>query len=55
MSSARLVAALDGWVERLAHLGAGVVDRLRPGLDSEQIRRVTAAYGFTLSEEIAAV
>ena len=55
MSGAQIVAALDGWVERLAHLGASVVDRLRPGLGSAQIRRVAAAHGFTLSEEVAAV
>ncbi|MCC2336386.1 hypothetical protein [Cellulomonas wangsupingiae] len=55
MSGAQIVAALDGWVERLAHLGARVVDRLRPGLEPEQIRRAAAAHGFTLSEEVAAV
>ncbi len=55
MSGAQIVAALDGWVERLTHLGSRVADRLRPGLDPGQIRRVAAARGFTLSDEIAAV
>ena len=50
-----MVAALDGWVARLAHLGAGVVSRLRPGADADMIARVAARHGFTLTEEIAAV
>jgi hypothetical protein len=46
-----VVAALGGWVARLAHLGAAVVPRLRPGADAHTIARVAARHGFTLTEE----
>ncbi len=55
MSAVEIVEALDGWVERIARLGAAVVPRLRPGLPPDQVVETAARHGFTLSEEIAAV
>ncbi|GHS86710.1 hypothetical protein AGMMS50218_07100 [Actinomycetota bacterium] len=42
-------------MERIAHLGAAVAPRLRPGLHSDRIVEIAARHGFTLSEEIAAI
>ncbi len=55
MSAAEIVEALDGWVERIARLGAAVVPRLRPGLPPDQVVETATRHGFTLSEEIAAI
>ncbi|WP_448060158.1 hypothetical protein [Cellulomonas hominis] len=55
MTAAEIVEALDGWVERIARLGAAVVPRLRPGLHPDRIVETAARHRFTLSEEIAAI
>lgn len=55
MTGIEIVDALQGWVDRIAGLGATVVPRLRPGLPSDRIVEIAAARGFELSEEIASV
>lgn len=55
MTSIEIVAALEGWVDRIAGLGAAVVPRLRPGLPADRIAEIAAEHGFELSDEITSV
>jgi hypothetical protein len=55
MTCTEIVDALDGWVDRIAGLGAAVVPRLRPGLPLDRIAEIAGGLGFHLSDEIAAV
>ncbi|WP_282946521.1 hypothetical protein [Cellulomonas endometrii] len=55
MTGTEIVDALDGWVDRIAGLGAAVVPRLRPGLPLDRIPEIAGGHGFDLSDEVAAV
>ncbi|MBU5421245.1 hypothetical protein KQI48_01060 [Cellulomonas hominis] len=54
MTAAEVTRALIGFEQRLRDLGAPVTNRLRPGLDPEEIEQISAEHGVQLSQDATA-